>query len=383
VARAVALLTTCALPGFVTGSVVLEIREDFPLGPGALGIAFSTFWGMAALSSALAGRIAEWIGPAWAMRLAGGIAATSSAAIAAWADSALSLTLLLAVGGTAISCATPAANALLLAGVPERRRALAFGIAQSSLPGGLLLAGLAVPAVAEPLGWRVVFVVAAGLALLAAAAAPSPARTSASDPATPAGGRRPSLGWLAALSGAITLATGAVGAMNSFLVAAAPDVGLSGADAALVLALGSALSIVTRLVAGARADSGRGDALRTVAAMMAVGAAGFALVSTGSAVLFVVGSLLVLTVGWGWMGLFAFSILRRYRAAPERATGIMQTGFFAGGVVGPGVFGLLVDLGGFGPAWLGAGAGALVAAVVVWTGCGLLAPEPPTREAPA
>ena len=175
-ARAVALLTACALPGFVTGSVVLEIREDFSLGPGALGISFSTFWGMSALASAPAGRVVEQLGPAWGMRLAGGIAAASSAAIAVWADSALGLTLLLAVGGTAISFATPAANTLLLAGVPEGRRALAFGIAQSSLPGGLLLAGIAVPAVAEPLGWRLVFLGAAVLALLAAAAAPSPGR---------------------------------------------------------------------------------------------------------------------------------------------------------------------------------------------------------------
>jgi energy-converting hydrogenase Eha subunit B len=73
----------------------------------------------------------------------------------------------------------------------------------------------------------------------------------------------------------------------------------------------------------------------------------------------------------------------RYAAAPERATGIMQTGFFMGGLVGPAIFGLLVDLAGFGPAWLGAGAGALVAALVVWLGCGLLAPEPPPREAAA
>jgi len=47
------------------------------------------------------------------------------------------------------------------------------------------------------------------------------------------------------------------------------------------------------------------------------------------------------------------------------------------------IFGLLVDLWGFGPAWLGAGGGALVAALVVWLGCGFLAPEPAARQAPA
>jgi predicted MFS family arabinose efflux permease len=376
VARAVAVLIACALPGFLVGSVVLQIREDFELGSTALGVAFSVYWGAAAVASPVVSRLSERVGPRWALRVAGAIAAASCLAVAALADSALALVLLLALGGTSIACATPAANVLLLEGVPARRRALAFGLAQSALPAGLLLAGLAVPAVAEPLGWRVVFIGASVLALLAAAAAPGEAVRGGPPPAEVEAGLRPSLVPLVLVSAGISLGCGAVGALNAFLVAAGPDAGMSGATAAVLLAVGSGLSIGTRLAVAARADSGRGDALLTVAALLGGGGVGYALVATGALAPFVVGALLVLTLGWGWMGLFAFSIVSRYRAAPERATGIMQAGFFSGGVVGPTVFGWLVDAVGFGPAWLAAALGSLVAALVVWIGRGALAPEP-------
>ena len=377
VARAVAVVCACALPGFLAGSLVLQIREDFALGSTALGVAFSVWWGAAAVASPVASRLSERVGPGWALRVAGGVAATSCLAVAALADSALMLVLLLTLGGTSIACATPAANVILLDGVPRRRRALAFGIAQSALPGGLLVAGVAVPFVAEPLGWRPVFLLAAGLALAAAAAAPM-GRVSGGITLEerPRGGPRPSLVSLAVVAAGVSLGCGAVGALNAFLVAAAPDAGVSGATAALVLALGSGLSIVARLAVALRADRGRGDPLLTVAALLGAGGLGYALVAVGGAAPFLGGALLVLTLGWGWMGLFTFSIVSRYRAAPERATGIMQSGFFAGGVVGPTVFGVFADSWGFGPAWLAAAAGSLVAAAVVGVGRSALAPEP-------
>ena len=181
---------------------------------------------------------------------------------------------------------------------------------------------------------------------------------------------------LTVVAAGVSLGCGAVGALNAFLVAAAPDAGVSGATAALVLALGSGLSIVARLAVALRADRGRGDPLLTVAALLGAGGLGYALVAVGGAAPFLGGALLVLTLGWGWMGLFTFSIVSRYRAAPERATGIMQSGFFAGGVVGPTVFGVFADSWGFGPAWLAAAAGSLVAAAVVGVGRSALAPEP-------
>ena len=368
VARAVALLTACALPGFLAGSLVDQIREDFPLGEVAIGVAFSTFWGMAAVASTPAAKVVERIGPSAAMRLAGAVAAGSSSAIALWVDSAVPMIALLAIGGLAMALATPGANALLVRAVPPRRRALAFGLSQSSPPAGLLLAGLAVPALAAPLGWRPVFFGSALLAVGAAALVPRGVAGAASGRA-PVREGAPDLRPLALVMCGITLGNAALGALNAFLVAAAPSAGVSGSAAAVTLAVGSGLTIAVRIWLGGRFDRRGGpDPLPTVVALLAVGAAGFALVTTEVAELFLGGAMLVLVFGWGWMGLFTYAVVTRYVQAPETATGVMQTGFYAGGVLGPVGFGLLVATGSFTLGWViatiatAAAAGAVVVA---------------------
>ena len=85
--------------------------------------------------------------------------------------------------------------------------------------------------------------------------------------------------------------------------------------------------------------------------------------------------MLVLVFGWGWMGLFTYAVVNRYAGLPEKATGVMQTGFFAGGVLGPVGFGLLVETGSFTIGWASATVGMLVAAVSVYVGRRLLPPH--------
>lgn len=368
-------MTACALPGFLSGSLVGQIREDFPLSEAALGIAFSTYWGVAALASTPAAKLVERVGASASMRLAGAIAAGSSAAIALFVDSALPLILLLAVGGLSMALATPGANALLVRAVPTERQALAFGLSQSSPPAGLLLAGIAVPAVAAPLGWRPVFAGAALLALAMAALVRAPAHSEA--PPRPPARSEPArdLRRLALVMSGVTLGNAALGALNAFLVAAAPDAGVSGSAAAITLAIGSAATIVLRVGLGVRADRRGGDALPTVVALLAIGAAGLALVVTQSSWIFLGGAMLVLVFGWGWMGLFTYAVVNRYAGAPETATGVMQTGFFAGGVLGPVGFGLLVETGSFTVGWASATVGMLVAAASVYAGRRLLPPH--------
>ena len=380
VAMAVGLVTACALPGFLSGSVVGQIREDFPLSEAVLGVAFSIYWGVAALASTPASKLVERIGATASMRLAGAIAAGSCAAIVLFVDSALPLIVMLAVGGLSMALATPGANALLVRAVPADRQALAFGLSQSSPPAGLLLAGIAVPTVAAPFGWRPVFAGAALLALLMAALVRAPADSA--PPAQTAQHRAPpDLRRLAVVMSGVTFGNAALGALNAFLVAAAPDAGVSGSAAAITLALGSAATIVLRIALGARADRRGSDALPTVVALLAVGVVGLALVITQSAWLFLGGALLVLVFGWGWMGLFTYAVVNRYADAPETATGVMQTGFFAGGVLGPVGFGLLVETGSFTVGWASAAIGMLVAAVSVHAGRRLLPPHRSPAEA--
>jgi MFS transporter len=353
VARALGVLAACYLPGFISAATVDEIRDDFAMSPAVLGAAFAIYWGMAAITSTPASRVVDRIGPVSSIRLAGLIAATSCAAVAVLVHSAPLLMLLLAFGGTSIALASPAANVILMAGIRPGRRATVFAISQSSPPLGILLAALAVPLLAQPLGWRPVYLCGAALALgTSLLVRTAPRRTA--QTASP-GLARPNLRPLALVMLGVTAGNASVGAMNAFLIDAAPSAGVSRAAAAVVLAAGAALSIVVRAH----------DPLPGVAALLTGGALGYALLATQAPALFVIGALFVLVFGWVWTSLFVYAVVTRYSTAVGAATGVLQTGFFAGGVLGPVVFGLVVEASSFSTAWLLVALGMLVAGVTV------------------
>src|SRR5699024_7559203 len=58
--------------------------------------------------------------------------------------------------------------------IPATRHGLVFAVKQSALPVATLLGGLGVPLVALTVGWRWVYAIAAGVAVVAAALIPRP-----------------------------------------------------------------------------------------------------------------------------------------------------------------------------------------------------------------
>jgi MFS family permease len=363
VASATALLTACVMPSFVTATAVDLIRQDFAMREGALGLIFGGFYGAVAVGSAPAGWLVDRLGAQASARLAGAVTVAMSLAIALFARSAFVLGLFLVLAGVAVAILEPALNTLLSRCVPRERQALAFAVKQASLPAGLLVTGLAVPLLGRAVGWRVIFVIAAVLALVAAATLPGERRSGSQR--TSAGPSPPleatPLVLLAVASG---FGTAAIAALNAFLVVAAPDLGMSPEAAAVVLAAGSALTIALRLVVGLRADRRVGGHLRTIAAMLATGALGFALLIPGVTLPSVVGALLVITFVWGWMGLLSFALVRYYPEAPGRVTGWVQTGLFSGTLLGPIVFGQIVERGPFRVGWVVAGTWSCLAAII-------------------
>ncbi len=85
------------VPGFLVASLVLEIREDFPLGDSTLGLALALFYLVSALAAPPAGRLIDRIGAVRGVYAAAALVALSSLGIAAVAGSAVSLTALLLV----------------------------------------------------------------------------------------------------------------------------------------------------------------------------------------------------------------------------------------------------------------------------------------------
>jgi len=372
VVRAVAagaLSTVLAsLPVFLLGGLAVLVRADLGFGELRLGLAVSLFFSVAAVSAVPAGRLVARLGAR---------GSTSAAA----AGSALALLLMavapsypvllagLALAGVSNALAQIGTNEALGRVVPRRRQGLAFGIKQAAVPAATLLAGLALPALGLTLGWRAAFagaaLVAVGYLLLApgaAAATRSPARDA------PHGHRLPGRRALVVMAVAAALGSGSAFGLGAFLVLSAVRAGLTPGRAGLLLAAGSGLSVGIRLFVGWRADARDGRHLDLVVAMLGSGAIGMGLLATGSSALLLPGTVLAFALGWGWPGLLNFAVVRLHPEAPGAATSVTQAGVFAGGALGPLVFGALVETWSYAAAWSGAGVALLVAALLMWRG---------------
>lgn len=385
-ARAAGIATVGVLPVFLTGALAVQIRAELGFGQTGLGIAVAAFFGAAALTSAVAGRFAEHLGPTTAMRAAALLAGVAMVAVAALARSLPVLLVCLAVGGVANALAQPATNLYLARRVRSARQGIAFGVKQSAIPASTLLGGAAVPLVALTIGWRWAFVGAGAVSTVLAAARPTEATEGPLSPKRPdAAGRGAvdtSLRPLVVLAVGCGLGAAAAGTLGSFLVSAAVDAGLGEGEAG-VLAAGCGLAgILTRIGAGGLADRRSGRHLAAVARMLALGAVGYLLLATTRPGLLIVGALLGYCLGWGWPGLFNMAIVRNNPAAPGAASGITQTGTYTGAVLGPLLFGIAAEHASYGVAWTGTAITSLAAAGVVVVGRRLLRADRERRADP-
>jgi MFS family permease len=368
----VAPTISAVLPAFLIGAVAVQARDDLGFGEAGLGIAEGVFFLGAAVTSISLGRLAERIGPGRAMRIGAGLTAAVDVGVAVSPSFGWVLLCLLA-GGVSNALVQPAANIMVARLIRPGRQGLAFGIKQSSMPAATLLGGLAVPALALTVGWRWSFVAAAALAVAAIGLVPRGVADRGRRQERSAGrpGDAP-LRPLVVLAVGVGLGAASAGAMAGFLVSGAVDTGLGPGTAGLALTVGSAFGVTCRLWAGARADQRPGGHLRVVALMLVGGAAAMVVLALGIPWLYLVGTLLAFGAGWGWPGLFNFSVVRHNPNAPGAATGITQTGTYVGAVAGPLVFGAVAQDVSFGVAWLVVAGCYLAAAVAMLAGRALL-----------
>jgi predicted MFS family arabinose efflux permease len=349
------------LPGFLTASLAPRIDADFAFSESALGAAVAIVYLVCAVLSSPSGHLVERLGARRAMRLGSAATVACCAGVAALAGSAVGLVALLVLGGVGNALAAPAASGVLGRHVPRRRQGVAFGAMQAGAPIGAVLAGLALPAVAIPFGWRWAFVATAALAAAPAVLAPAVGR-----PGAAAAGDRPrGLSSVHALAVTAWLASSAGTGLVSFIVLYAVESGMSESAAGLLLAGLSVAAAASRIALGLRLDRGGGDPLRPVAVMMVVGAGGFVALTSGAHPAIVAGALMAGGVGWAWPGALTSAVVARAPGAPAWAVGVMMAGLFAGAVTGPLATGLLAEREQFTAAWLTLAAFALAAAATV------------------
>ena len=348
------------MPGFLAASLAPRIRTDFAFGDSTLGLAVALFYVVSAAGSVPAGRLVDRVGAASGLRLTAAFTAISCLAVAAVAQSAASLTALMLIGGIGNALGGPSVSALLKGEVAAHRHGLAFGAQQSGAPLGAVLAGLALPAVAIPFGWRWAFLAAAVLALVAAACAPRPAAMALR---VETAGRRPrGFTSVHALGVAAVLASAAGVGFVSFLVTYSVDSGMSEGVAGLLLAGVSLAATTSRIVLGVFADRAGQEPLRPLAIMLAASVPGYLLLSAGEPGVIVAAALVAGTLGWAWPGGLTLAVVQRSPGAPAWAVGVMMTGLFVGAVAGPLLTGLLAEHDLFTLAWIACAGLALLAA---------------------
>jgi len=152
-----------ALPAVLAPAIILDLR----LAPAWIGV----YFGITAVSSLIVqlggGSFIVRYGAMRMSQVALILLAVGTALAIAGTPLALILWAILSGGGAAFS--TPASSHLLVRVSPPRYLPLVFSIKQTSVPAGMLLAGLAAPQMSEWLGWRSTMLIGAAACLIFAA----------------------------------------------------------------------------------------------------------------------------------------------------------------------------------------------------------------------
>lgn len=362
---ATATALACALvPVFLFGALSGLIRGDLEFDEAGVGAGVTVFFVAAGVGAVPGGRVTERLGPRVAMLLGASIAGVASLGLGVLAQQWWHAAVLLALAGSAVGLIDTGGARAFADVVPPRRQGLAFGIKEASVPAASMLAGAAVPLLGLTVGWRATF--GLGLLLVPLVWLVLPPQVGARPTSEPVTSRaRPSRATLLLIAAGSAAGTGAATATASFLVPAATEAGLTAGVAGTLLAIGSLLSITTRVVAGHLADRTDDRDLTVTAAMLAVGTVGPLLLTTDLRTAAVAGGLLALGAGWGWTGLVFLSAVRADPSAPAAAAGIVLAGLSTGGALGPVAFGVLVSRSGYTAAWTATAASMALGAIAI------------------
>lgn len=345
--------------------------DDIGLSRTELGIIGSLNTLVGAVTAPSTGRIVDKIGPRRAalgsLLLSGiGMAALAIAPSAGW------LYVASAIGGIPQGATNPATNSLISSRVPPGRRGTLTGIKQSGVTLAAFLAGIALPALETPFGWRgaawafAAAFVSGGLVIQMtlhpdapqAAPASATARTARLDPV---------ILWIATYAFFMGLASGAVGRFLPLF--AEESLGFSVQTAGIIIALGGLLGMAARIAAARVAEHRMRPTLllpilslagAAFAAMLAVTTESTRALLWLSPVLSAVG-----TNAWNAVAMLAVIMLVS-TASAGKASGVVMFGFLGGLAMSGPVTGWIVDATDtYRPVWIAAASASLIAAAIM------------------
>ncbi len=366
----------CVLPNYLTGALATQMMDELVFTATGLGIAVGAFRVGGAISSWYLGGLADRLGATRSLRLGVLAAAIPALAIGTTVNRWGTLVVTLFVAGVGQVLAQPAANRLLVNRIRPERQGAAFGIKQSAPPAATMLAGVSVPAVALTIGWRWAFILASILSLVVIAMI---GRRPASSPATQAArkpdGERPPRRTIIILLMGFGFGTMASNSVAPFYVVAAVRSGTASDVAGILLSVASLAAILTRLAAGVLSDRLFSGHLRICAGLLAFGAIGLVLLSSGEQLWMAIGLVIALSGTWGFNGVFWYALVKHYPKSPGAVTGVVSPGGLTGGVIGPIGFGFIAEGLGYQYAWIMTSVVAVAAATMMVLGSRRLAAD--------
>ena len=346
------------------------LQDDLQLTKGQIGLIVTAFFSGAVLMLTPAGWLSDRLGVR-RMFLFGLLACGAPLLLAAQAPGLLFLMVTMLFSGLGTAIALPSTTRAIIFWFPPRTRGLAMGIKQTGVALAGAIMGLVVPHLAAPFGWRGAvltiawFTIAAGiLAWLLYREHPEAgaghAKKKDGEQSFADLLRNRNLIFLSVTS--LFLAAAQLSLINFMVLFLKERLGYDTAVAGGLLALAQTGGIVGRIGWGVVSDRFFEGRRKGIMMFIAAGSAAcaFALSSVGPgvppALLWV---LLVITgltaVGWNGINMtFVGELVGRGSSAT--AAGINLTGSHLGILIGPPLFGLLVDLtGSYAPAFILAG----------------------------
>jgi MFS family permease len=378
IAKAVGLDLIAVVPVGLAGTLGVLIAQDMDISPtlGALMVSgyFITGAAIALCTGSLSDRMGWRSGAVVGLLL---ILAGLIAPAVAKDTATLVGASVLAGGGAAL--VQPATSSLIAASASPHRGALAINIKLAAAPAALLLAGASVPALAQHVGWRITYLVAAVLPCLGLIALWH-TRGSGSGPSITASCSTHTYRKLSVVTVCMFLGAMVPGSLIALMVPALVDVGYSAAAAGALFAALNALTIGSRVGIGLLGHRPAFGTFRSIAVMMLLAGLASALLLVQHPIVLLIGGALAFMIGFGWMGQAIAIAVRTVPGSPGAAAGLLQAGGMGGSAVGPLVGAALAERFGLSGAWLFAATTSIIGAAVLLCFAPIASGRAPARE---
>lgn len=368
-----------SLPSYLVAAQSVQLRASLHFSAPELGVAMASYYAGSVGFALAGGWLSEVIGGPRVLRYCMIVSSAVLLAMGLLVHSLVQLAGALVLAGAASTAGQAASNLVIARRVSGTSQGLAFGVKQGAVPLAFMVAGLAVPVVTLTVGWRWAFAGGGVLALLALMLVPRPRSSLASRVARRRGSGPKGTLPLLVLACGFGLALMSCASLSTYLVSSSVQAGLSPGAAGVLVAVSSLGSVAVRVVTGVRADRTEGQAWGAVAVLLGLGGLGTLGLALGSVYrlvpLMCVGGVLGFSAGWGWNGLFNYSVVRSHRRAPAHATGVVQTGGRLGSLLGPLVYAAVLVHSAYSAGWVVASAEAAAGATIIMVGSRMLRSE--------